>query len=176
MRYTRLTKRGAQGLSTRYATIEVAKEALNFSAAHFTIFNATDREDLHGHNFQVACEMTAELSEAGLMFDYSIVKRAIRALCDEIDEKVLLPEHSPHLAIEREGDYVIALFNGERIPFLPRDVLTLPIANTTVEEFSRYFLDKIRALPAFEGFGVSRLRVKVASSPGQWGIAEWQAI
>ena len=83
VRYTRLTKRGAQGLSTRYATIEVAKEALNFSAAHFTIFNATDREDLHGHNFQVACEMTAELSEAGLMFDYSIVKRAIRALCDD---------------------------------------------------------------------------------------------
>ena len=176
MRYTRLTKRGAQGLSTRYATIEVAKEALNFSAAHFTIFSATDREDLHGHNFQVACEMTAELSEAGLMFDYSIVKRAIRALCDEIDEKVLLPEQSPHLAIEHEEDYVIALFNGERIPFLPRDVLTLPIANTTVEEFSKYFLEKIRALPAFEGFGVSRLRVKVASSPGQWGIAEWQAI
>ena len=46
------------------------------------------------------------------MFDYSIVKRAIRALCDEIDEKVLLPEQSPHLAIEHEGDYVIALFNG----------------------------------------------------------------
>ena len=100
VRYTRLTK-GGHSLSTRYATIEVAKEVLNFSAAHFTIFNATDREDLHGHNFQVACEMTAELSEAGLMFDYSIVKRAIRALCDEIDEKVLLPEQSPHLAIRR---------------------------------------------------------------------------
>ena len=163
-------------MSKRYATIEVAKEALNFSAAHSTIFNATDREDLHGHNFQVACEITAKLSEAGLMFDYSIVKRAIRTLCDEIDEKVLLPEQSPYLAIQREEEYVIALFNGERIPFLPRDVLTLPIANTTVEEFSRYFLEKIRALPTFEGFGVSRLRVKVASSPGQWGIAEWQAV
>ena len=95
MRYTRLTKRGLTVCLHAYATIEVAKEALNFSAAHFTIFNATDREDLHGHNFQVACEMTAELSEAGLMFDYSIVKRAIRALCDEIDEKSFFPSNHP---------------------------------------------------------------------------------
>jgi 6-pyruvoyltetrahydropterin/6-carboxytetrahydropterin synthase len=162
-------------LTQRFATIEVAKEAMNFSAAHFTIFNATDREDLHGHNFQVACQITAALSEAGLLFDYGIIKRALRALCDEIDEKVLLPEQSPHLQISEEDGYVLAQFNGERIPFLPRDVLTLPIANTTVEEFSRYFLDRVKALPQFQSFGVTHLILKVASSPGQWGIAEWQA-
>lgn len=160
-------------MSTRLATIEVAKEAMNFSAAHFTIFSATDREDLHGHNFQVACQLTAALSEAGLLFDYGIVKRALRSLCDEIDEKVLLPEQSPHLSIDQEDGYIVARFNGERIPFLPRDVLTLPIANTTVEEFSRYFLERIRALPDFQSFGVTRLIVRVASSPGQWGISEW---
>ena len=32
--------------------IEIAKQALNFSAAHFTIFSQTEREDLHGHNFR----------------------------------------------------------------------------------------------------------------------------
>jgi len=31
----------------RLSTIELNKEALNFSIAHFTIFNATEREDLH---------------------------------------------------------------------------------------------------------------------------------
>ncbi|MAU92321.1 MAG: 6-pyruvoyl tetrahydropterin synthase, partial [Gammaproteobacteria bacterium TMED182] len=127
----------------RLARIEVAKQAMNFSAAHFTIFSATEREDLHGHNFQVACAVTAPVDDSGLMFDYAVIKKQIRAFCDEIDEKMLLPALSPHLNILEEDDYTIAVFNGERIPFLPRDVLILPIANTTVEEFSHYFLNKI---------------------------------
>ena len=108
----------------RLARIEVAKQAMNFSAAHFTIFSATDREDLHGHNFQVACAVTAPVDDSGLMFDYAVIKKQIRALCDEIDEKMLLPALSPHLKILEEDDYTIAVFNGERIPFLPRDVYT----------------------------------------------------
>ena len=131
----------------RLARIEVAKQAMNFSAAHFTIFSATEREDLHGHNFQVACAVTAPVDDSGLMFDYAVIKKQIRALCDEIDEKMLLPALSPHLKILEEDDYTIAVFNGERIPFLPRDVLILPIANTTVEEFSHYFLNKILIYP-----------------------------
>ena len=87
------------------------------------------------------------------MFDYSIVKRAIRALCDEIDEKVLLPEQSPHLAIEHEGDYVIALFNGERIPFLPRDVLTSRLPIRRLKSF-QIFPRKDQSA-SFEGFSVS---------------------
>ncbi|MDZ7684696.1 MAG: 6-carboxytetrahydropterin synthase [Gammaproteobacteria bacterium] len=92
---------------------------------------------IHGHNFQLACEATAPVGDDGLMlFDYGVLKRVLRELCDEIDEKMILPERSPYLAIDHDGDYVVAVFNGERIPFLPRDVMTLPIANTTVEEFS----------------------------------------
>ena len=45
--------------------IEIAKQALNFSAAHFTIFSATEREDLHGHNWQVECELTSTIDANG---------------------------------------------------------------------------------------------------------------
>ena len=53
--------------------IQIAKQALNFSAAHFTIFSATEREDLHGHNFQVECELASPIDRNGLIFDYKII-------------------------------------------------------------------------------------------------------
>lgn len=164
------------GEGPRYSRIEVSKQAQNFSIAHFTIFSRTEREDLHGHNFQLACEATAPVGDDGLMFDYGVLKRVLRELCDEIDEKMILPASSPHLTIENDGDYVIAVFNGERIPFLPRDVKTLPITNTTVEEFSHYFLDRLRSHPELSDRGIVALTVRVSSSPGQYGSASWSLI
>lgn len=158
----------------RYCNIEIAKHALNFSVAHFTIFSKTKRENLHGHNFQVACELTAPVIEDGLMFDYGIIKSAIRDLCDEIDEQVILPENSPYLELIEEDEYTIAVFNGERIPFLKRDVTVLPIANTTVEEFSNYFLYKVLNHPELKNRGIVKMVVKVSSSPGQTGSSTWE--
>ncbi len=159
----------------RYCRIEIAKQALNFSIGHFTIFNQTERENLHGHNFQVACDLTGPVDQAGLMFDYGIIKGVIRQLCEELDERVILPSQSPYLDIVSEGDYTIAVFNGERLPFLPRDVLVLPIANTTIEEFSNYFLGRMLKHPDFKGREIKKLIVKVSSSPGQTGCSSWEA-
>jgi NAD(P)-dependent dehydrogenase (short-subunit alcohol dehydrogenase family) len=113
----------------RYGRIELSKQALNFSIAHFTIFSSTEREDLHGHNFQLECDVTAPIGDDGMMFDYGKLKKLLRALCDDIDEQMILPENSPHLSIEGDGDYIVAIFNKERIPFLRRDVRLLPIAS-----------------------------------------------
>ncbi|MYH15045.1 MAG: 6-pyruvoyl tetrahydropterin synthase [Gammaproteobacteria bacterium] len=152
--------------------IEVTKEALHFAAAHFTLFSATKRENLHGHNFFVALEIEAEVGEDGLAFDYNIVKTALKALCDGLDERTLLPERSPHLSIERDGGYVVALFNEERIPFLPRDVRTLPVANITVEALAAWFVEQLKADPAIKALDIHRLVAKVSSGPGQWARAE----
>ena len=56
--------------------IEISKSYLHFAAAHFTIFGASNRENLHGHNFQVALDATAEIGEDGLTFDYNVLKDA----------------------------------------------------------------------------------------------------
>ena len=157
----------------RYCRIEIAKHALNFSVAHFTIFSKTERENLHGHNFQVECDLTGPVSNDGLTFDYGIIKRVIRGLCDELDEQVILPDHSPYLEIREEDGYTIAVFNGERLPFLARDVTILPIANTTVEEFSHYLLHRMLDHPEFKDREIVKLNVKVSSSPGQTGCSTW---
>ena len=158
---------------TRYTTVEIAKQALNFSIAHFTIFSASHREDLHGHNFQLECKVTAPLSADGLLFDYGILKKLLRDLCDEIDEQVILPGNSPYLTLTASDGYTIAILNNERLPFLPRDVTVIPIANTTVEEFSNYFLRKLRNHSLIKDNPIVALSVKVSSSPGQYGIADW---
>ena len=109
----------------RLARFVIEKQAMNFSIAHFTIFSATERENLHGHNFQVRCELVAPVGKDGLAFNYGIIKKLVRALCDKINEKLILPEHSPYLILDDQDDYLVAEFNGEKLPFLKRDVLMI---------------------------------------------------
>ena len=54
-------------IMSRLTTIEIAKQYLHFSAAHFTIFNATERERLHGHNFRIAVAITGEVDNLSLI-------------------------------------------------------------------------------------------------------------
>ena len=155
-------------------SLEIAKESLHFSAAHFTLFSATERENLHGHNFQVALEVEAELGEDGLAFDYNILKRRLQAICERLDERTLLPERSPHLQLRREGDYLLALFNGERIPFLHRDALPLPVANITLEALADWLGQELLNDGEVAALPIQRLVAKVSSGPGQWARAAFR--
>lgn len=159
----------------RLSRIELSKEDMKFSAGHFTIFSATERERLHGHNFAVSAEFLAEVGAEGMCFDYGVYKAELRALCSEWDERFILAGKSPHLVIEEDGEHVWALFDGKRIPFLASDVLILPIANATLEEFSLLLL---HALADDEEMlrqrGVHEIVVKVSSGPGQSASSLWR--
>jgi 6-pyruvoyltetrahydropterin/6-carboxytetrahydropterin synthase len=99
-------------------TIEISKEYLHFAAAHFTLFSATERENLHGHNFQVTLDATATVHDDGLTFDYNILKKALKALCDGLDEQVLMPSKSPYLSVTNDDayTYVISRFDPAADP------------------------------------------------------------
>ena len=159
----------------RTTVIELYKEEMKFSAGHFTIFSATERERLHGHNFRVQASMTCEVGEDGLAFDYAIYKRRIFDMCAEWNEYFMLPERSPHLRLEKTDDYLIAHFDGDRIPFLYKDVMTLPVANVTVEELSQLVLVRlVEFRNAEQHLQVSAIEVKVFSGPGQSASANWK--
>ncbi len=161
--------------SPELTRIDISKEYLNFSAGHFTIFSATERENLHGHNFQVRAAVTAEIGDDGLTFDYVILKRVLRQLCDQLDERLLLPERSPHLRIEREEDSVVVLFADERLQFLPRDVLLLPIRNVTIEELAALLLGRLRDQPELARHAIHAIELGVSSGLGQWAYSRWEA-
>ena len=166
-------KNAASHAKSDRAIIEIQKEYLHFSAAHFTIFSATERENLHGHNFQVQATLEGNIGDDGLCFDYNEVKSRLKTLCEELDERVLLPEQSPYLTIAQDEDYVVATFSNERIPFLPRDVSTLPLRNITVEELAHWFLSRIVGDATFNALPIDSLNIRVASGPGQWASSRW---
>ena len=150
------------------ACIEIAKEDIHFAAAHFTVFSATKRENLHGHNFFVTASLGGDIDDSGLCFDYNIVKTTLRKLCDSLDETVLLPANSPHLKIEQSADCVDVRFADERMQFLPRDVKLLAVRNVTVEELANWFADELSATEAFMALPIDRFEIRVSSGPGQW--------
>jgi len=159
---------------TEFTTIEVSKENMKFSAAHFTIFSATERERLHGHNYSVYLAITAPVNENGMCFSYGEIKDRVRAICDSLDEYTILPEQSPFLRLERDGAHWKTTFANESLWLPASDVLVLPIRNATVEEFARYILNRVRDdEPFLRDNGVTSLTVKVSSGPGQCGSAAW---
>lgn len=156
-------------------TIEISKEYLKFSAAHFTVFSATDRERLHGHNFKVAAKVTAPVGPNGMCFSYRILKDKLEALCASLDEYLLLSAESPHLVISEDGDDYLVGFNGETMRFLKADTLLLPVRNATVEEYSRYLLERmLEDRELIDGYDIREVGIKVSSGPGQWGSARWK--
>ncbi len=162
---------------SRTTTIELFKENMKFSAGHFTIFSATDRENLHGHNFTVYVAITGLVGSNGLMADYGIFKDNVRAMCREWNETFLLPLHSEFLRIDQsDPNEIQAHFNGEVLKFLPRDVTLIPVSNTTLEEMSRLFGERLTADKAqLKSFKILGIRVKCASGPGQWACWDWKS-
>lgn len=159
----------------RHASLEIHKDEFSFSAGHFTLFSATEREQLHGHNYNVSIVFKLKIEHNGLSFDYRYYKKKIHSLCDQIDRHFLLPSESPYLKLEDSGEYLFAHFNGKRIPFLKEDVVVLPITNTTIEELSHWFLQKLLEDPSeMERHLIHGMTVKIYNGPGQSAGASWE--
>ncbi len=161
---------------SRIVSLEIHKDELSFSAGHFTIFSATERESLHGHNYYVSIAFKVNIEENGLAFDYRIYKQKLQALCNKLERHFLLPAYSPYLKLEENDAYLIAHFNGQKIPFLKEDVIVLPLTNITIEELSHWFLENLIGEKAeLMQHNIQEITVKVYNGPGQSGGACWQA-
>jgi 6-pyruvoyltetrahydropterin/6-carboxytetrahydropterin synthase len=150
-------------------SVVVAKDYLKFAAAHFIAYPGF-REPLHGHNYQVSVRVEAELGPDGYVLDFGLVKRVAKALCEELDERIILPEASECLRIARLGDGVeVTTEEGDRFRFPIRDVRLLPIAHSSAEELAAYLLTRLRDGLSTEvrGRGLVALEVGVAEAPGQ---------
>ena len=159
----------------RSAIVEIHKDEFSFSAGHFTIFSATEREDLHGHNYNVSVALETLLADNGLSFDYRVYKTTILEICNKLDRHFLLPQYSKFLKLEDTGDMWLAHFNNERIPFLKRDVVILPVTNVTIEELSHWFLEQLLThREQINKHAIQKITIKVYNGPGQSSAAHWQ--
>ena len=155
-------------MAERYSVV-VAKDYLKFAAAHFIAYPGF-REPLHGHNYQVSVRVEADLGPDGYVLDFGLVKRVAKALCEELDERVLIPARSDCLAVAAGEESVeVTTEDGDRFRFPARDVRLLPIAHSSAEELAAYLLGRLRDALAAEarGRGLVALEVGVAEAPGQ---------
>jgi 6-pyruvoyltetrahydropterin/6-carboxytetrahydropterin synthase len=152
----------------RYSVV-VSKDYLKFAAAHFIAYRGF-REPLHGHNYQMSARVEAELGPDGYVLDFGLVKRVAKTLCEELDERVLLPEQSDCLTLEHGTDHVrVRTETGEEFRFPAADVRLLPIAHSSAEELAAYLAVRLRTAlaEATGGRALVALEVGVAEAPGQ---------
>ncbi len=153
---------------TDVTTIELAKESFHFSAAHFTLFSATKRERLHGHNYQVRCRIVCPIGEHGLAFDYTDIKQRLKEICASLDEYTLMPTHSPWLRLREEDGQMVIEFDGQELRLPTADVRLLPITNVTLEALARHLAESLLADQRASGWPMKSLCLGVSSSPGIW--------
>ena len=131
--------------------IRLEKENFKFSVSHFTVLGPGKAERLHGHNYYVTLEIDVSAldPDLGMAFDFNAIKPIVRELTDKLDERILLPNRSPHLKIETKNGQVRAELlaasgsKAKHYEFPEDDVMILPVANVTSEELARLLGDSL---------------------------------
>jgi 6-pyruvoyltetrahydropterin/6-carboxytetrahydropterin synthase len=149
----------------------LAKQNFKFSSAHFLIFNATEAEMLHGHNYQVEIKLYGPKPSGyevqGYFVDFSVIKKIVKAHCDLWDEHVLLPGKHPDMKYQKSADQKnYEIHFRDRFYSLPVvETIWLPITNTSVEQLSLLMAENLFA--EFKSLGVTGLQVSVQETLGQ---------
>jgi len=180
------SKPAAYSKGVHYSTLELGKEDMKFSAAHYTVFSATERERLHGHTHVVRVQLTGPVAADGMIANYALFKSRVRELCKKYDETYLVPANSPHIKVEfvegaSDAGKVRITHNGLSQELPADDVRVLPVANVTLEELSMLLLHEVVGeAPAGEGswadsHQIIAVTVKVSSDGGrgQWASTSW---
>lgn len=149
-------------------TLRLAKEDFKFSVAHFTIFDSSRAEPLHGHNYRMAIELEGDravVEERGLLADTDRWKRAVRAVCAALDDRVLLAAAHAGVAIESDDSTLVCRFADREYRFPEREVLRLPLVNISMELLAEWTWRRLAT--EADGTAVQTLTVEIEETPGQ---------
>jgi len=150
--------------------VSVTKDYLVFASAHFITFAGHRCEGLHGHNYRVRVTVEGALDEESwFVFDFVVLKKIMRRLCDEIDHKVLLPLENPKIQLSEDGDALRVAYEGKpRYVFPKVDCALLPVPNTTVEMLAELLTKRLRSeLDAIGARGLTAIEMEVEEDFGQ---------
>lgn len=160
----------------RQHQVTIESPTLQFSSGHFTIFSAEERENLHGHDYQVSITLTTQIGAAGISFDYRDYKKRLKTLCDRLDTRLILPTLNPFLTVTTQNDHVHITYAAETLQFLSRDVVLLPIRNSTLEELSHWLLQALLSehTSDIKKDRITAMTMSLSTRPGQTGHSVWQ--
>ena len=116
--------------------VSVSKDYTVFCAGHFVTYDGDCCEMLHGHNYRAAVRIAGELNDDQMVFDFVTLKRRLRAICDRLDHRMLLPQANPLLELITGDTSVTVRYKQKTYVFPREDVVFLPIPNTTAERLA----------------------------------------
>jgi 6-pyruvoyltetrahydropterin/6-carboxytetrahydropterin synthase len=153
--------------------IRLDKEHHVFAAAHFITFAGDICERLHGHNYRVAVELAGPLDENSYVVDFIAARDELRAITDQLDHRMLLPDSHPLIQVVADSKEVTVTFTPDkrRWIFPLGDCVILPVPNTTAELLARWIGEQLVArLQARLNWQPTWLEVAVDENNGQWGV------
>jgi 6-pyruvoyltetrahydropterin/6-carboxytetrahydropterin synthase len=157
--------------------VRVSKDYTVFSAAHFVSYDDDQVEPLHGHNYRAALSVEGDLDPRNAyVYNFVPLKRALRAICDSLDHRLLLPTHNPLVVIEHTAGAYHVQSAGKTYVFPEQDVVQLPISNTTAEMLAQWIGAEIETrLRGATGLrpGLAAIEVEVEESFGQRAFCRW---
>lgn len=146
--------------------VDVTKDHLVFSAAHFITLGADYCERLHGHNWRVAARIEGQLDADGLVFDFIALRDALQTLVNQLDHHMLLPTKHPEINVTTDEREVLVTYTDRRWIFPKEECVLLPIAQTTAELIANWIAEQL--LETLPNDQIEVLQVKVEENFGQW--------
>ncbi len=147
--------------------VKVEGGYLKFSSAHFITFGGKC-ERLHGHNYNVLVEIEGTLNDDKLVFDFTILKRLTKEICQKLNHRFLLPMRNPHLALIESPDAWEIHFQQRRYVFPRTDVVELPIDNSSAERLAEYICHELHTLlSTYNTANLHIIQVGVEEAPMQ---------
>src|SRR5215218_7030284 len=153
--------------------VTVTKDYIVFASAHFITFAGHRCEGLHGHNYRATVTVEGELEpHAWFVFDFVVLKKIMKQLCDDIDHVVLLPTQSERVTVQVEDETVHVSVDGKpRYVFPRKDCALLPIPNTTVEMLAKLLTGRLKAeIDRIGARDVTAIEMQVEENFGQSAV------
>lgn len=125
-----------------YIYIDGWKLNIRFSSAHI-IPDYEKCGQLHGHTYAVHAKVVGEPDEKGIIMDFSLLKDILNEAVKDLDHKVLIPEKSSFISIEKKGNNIKLVFLKKHYVLPLEDCIFLPIDSTSAENLARYVLGRV---------------------------------
>ncbi len=124
-----------------HITIDGWKSDILFSSAHI-IPEYEKCGRLHGHSYAVHVKIVGKPDKKGIIMDFSLLKDTLKQIVSELDHRVLIPEKSDVVKIEKMKDSVRITSLEKNYVFPLNDCIFLPINSTSAENLASYILKK----------------------------------
>lgn len=113
-----------------------------FAAAHYLRNYCGKCENLHGHNYRVKIYVSGEkLSEGGMLIDFSVLKKYLKAILSELDHHDL-NSIGYFLEIEPSAENISKFIFDRLRPMLPENTELSGVEVFETEKNSAFYREK----------------------------------